>query len=262
MHVWPCWHSPYCSSCPLSVTRWKIGNGCGASNLQQIGSALEFYAEEHGSLPPAYIRDKAGRPILSWRVLILPYLGREDLYRQAKLDEPWDSPRNLRLARQMPEIYHCPAQTAAKEGETSYLAVVGERTAWTGSQGRPLPKSPTFPGTILVLEATGYGISWMEPRNLPFADAAVGVTKGRGKPGLICRHPCGGGEEPIKGVYDGYRPWDIGYRLCGVNCVSAAGHVFSISESVSPRTLIELLTAVPAAPEQPIQGGESRIGDR
>jgi hypothetical protein len=216
-----------------------------ASNLKQIGFALRNYAEDNGSLPPAYVRDKAGRPILSWRVLILPYLGREDLYRQVKLDEAWDSPSNLRLARQIPHVYQCPAQKAVKEGETSYLAVVGAQTAWPGHQGRRLPPLTRVPGKILVVEATGYEVSWMEPRDMPFADAAVGVMKGYGKPGLICRHPCGGGQEPISGVY-AYRPWD--YRLCGVNCVFEDNQVLIVSESVSPTTLLELLTVPPEMP--------------
>jgi hypothetical protein len=216
-----------------------------ASNLKQISFALRNYAEEHGSLPPAYIRDKAGKPILSWRVLILPYLGYDDLYRQVKLDEAWDSPGNLRLARQIPHYYQCPAQEAGKEGETSYLAVVGAQTAWPGKQGRQLLPLTRAPGPILVVEATGYKVSWMEPRDMPLADAAVGVTKEQSKPGLICRHPCGGSNELISGVYDGYRPWAVGYRLCGVNCVFADAHVVGVSESVSPRALLELLTVAP-----------------
>ena len=77
------------------------------------------------------------------------------------------------------------------------------------------------------------------------ADAAAGVMKGRdGTPGLICRHPCGGGDEPISGVYYGRMPGAIGYRLCGVNCIFE-GAVLTASESVSPRTLLELLTVAP-----------------
>ena len=180
---------------------------------------------------------------MSWRVLLLPYLGYGDLYRQVRFDEPWDSPSNLRLAREVPDVYHCPAHTAAKEGETSYLAVVGARTAWTSSQGGRLPKPTREPGTILVAEAGGYGISWMEPRDLSLAEAAVGVTRGRGKAGLVCRHFCGGGDEPVQGVYSGYRPWAVGYRLCGVNCLFAGGFVYTVAETVSPKTLLELLTA-------------------
>jgi hypothetical protein len=184
---------------------------------------------------------------------MLPYLGYDDLYRQVKFDEAWDSPSNLRIARQIPHYYQCPNQKAGKEGETSYLAVVGEQTAWPGTQGRRFQASPTFPGKILVVEATGYEVSWMEPRDMPFADAAAGVMKGYdGTPGLICRHPCGGGDEPISGVYYGRMPGAIGYRLCGVNCIFE-GAVLTVSESVSPSTLLELLTVAPE---------ESARGDR
>jgi hypothetical protein len=216
-----------------------------AINLKQIGFALRTYADQYGSLPPAYIRDKAGKPMLSWRVLILPYLGYDDLYSQIKLDEAWDSPSNLRLARQTPHYYQCPSQKGLKEGETSYLAVVGAQTAWPGSQGRRLPPLTKGPGVILLVEATGYDISWMEPRDMPVADVASGVMKGYVKPGLICRHPCGGSNEPFPGVYASSPWWDISERLCGVNCLFQDNHVLTASESVSPKTLLELLTVAP-----------------
>jgi hypothetical protein len=212
-------------------------------NLKLIGLALQNYQRQYGSLPPAYLSDKAGRPMLSWRVLILPDLGRDDLYRQIRFDEPWDGPSNLRLARQSPDVYHCPAHTSAKVGETSYLAVVGAGTAWTGSQGRPLTTPTRELGTVLVAEAGGHGISWMEPRDLTFADAAAGVTRGEEKAGLVARHFCGGGEEPIEGVYSGYRPWAVGYRLRGANCLFTSGFVYTVAETVPPATLLELLTA-------------------
>jgi hypothetical protein len=49
---------------------------------------LRGYHDEHRTLPPHAVFDKAGRPLLSWRELILPYLEQEDLYQQFKLDEP------------------------------------------------------------------------------------------------------------------------------------------------------------------------------
>jgi hypothetical protein len=213
-----------------------------AKNLKQIGAALQDYAQQHGSLPPAYITDKAGKPMLSWRVLILPHLGREDLYRQVRFDEPWDSPGNRRLARQIPDVYQCPVDSAANEGETSYLAVVGAQTAWPGVKGRQLRRlSRRYPGTILVVEAAGYGISWMEPRDMPFDDATVGVAKGRGKAGITCRHPCGGGDQSIKGVYEG-KAVPVICRQWGANCLFDGGFALTVSETVPPKTLLELLT--------------------
>lgn len=63
-------------------------------NLRQISIALQKYHETYGSFPPAYVCDQAGKPMHSWRVLILPYLGEEKLYAKYNISEPWDSPGN------------------------------------------------------------------------------------------------------------------------------------------------------------------------
>ena len=44
----------------------------------------------------------SGKPLLSWRVHLLPFLEENELYEQFKLDEPWDSPHNIKLLDQMP----------------------------------------------------------------------------------------------------------------------------------------------------------------
>src|SRR5262245_11036025 len=69
-----------------------------ANNLKQIGLALHNYHDTYGKLPPAAICDKAGKPLLSWRVAILPFIEQNALYKQFKLDEPWDSEHNKKLA--------------------------------------------------------------------------------------------------------------------------------------------------------------------
>ena len=194
-------------------------------------------------LHPAYLTDKAGVPLLGWRVLIVHFLGCDALYNQTKLDEPWNSPHNIRLAPLMPVTYRCPADANAKEGETSYVAIVGPETLWPGARSRRLSDSDAQSGveTILLVEVADLGISWMEPCDLPFG-AAVNVARDS-KSGIVFRHPCGGGYEPIKGIYSGYRPGAFGYRLYGANCLFADGSVFVVSEDVSPTTMRERLTA-------------------
>jgi hypothetical protein len=209
-------------------------------NLKNIGLAIQNYEQEHGSLPPAYLTDRNGQPTLSWRVLILPYFGYDDLYRQIKLDEPWNSPHNLRFARRMPLDFRCPSDSDAKEGETSYVAVIGPETLWPGAESKAIPDLNSTSRTILLVEVADSGISWMEPRDLPFGVAAQGVAKGV-EAGLVGRHPCGGGDEPFQGVYDGYKPAVFGYRLYGANCLFADGFVLTVSEKVSPKTMSELL---------------------
>ena len=52
---------------------------------------------EYGVLPPAYVADASGRPMHSWRVLILPFLDQQSLYNQYDFREPWDGPHNIKL---------------------------------------------------------------------------------------------------------------------------------------------------------------------
>ncbi len=68
---------------------------CG-DNLRKIALALQQYRQYFGSLPPAYVADKSGRPLYSWRVLILPFLEGRKVYQQYKFNQPWDGPNNRR----------------------------------------------------------------------------------------------------------------------------------------------------------------------
>ena len=74
------------------------------NNLRQLMLALHNYHDAHGHFPTD-IRDKDGKPLLSWRVHILPYIEQENLYRQFKLDEPWDSEHNKKLVKSMPKVF-------------------------------------------------------------------------------------------------------------------------------------------------------------
>ena len=98
-----------------------------SNNLKQIGVALHNYHGVYKTLPPP-AKTADGKPLLSWRVLILPFLEDDDnLYAQFKLDEPWDSPHNIKLLTKMPEVYAHPADPeAAKKGLTYYQVFVGE----------------------------------------------------------------------------------------------------------------------------------------
>ena len=75
------------------------------SHLKGLGFAMGNYVEYQGGLPPAAVLDRGGKPLLSWRVLLLPYLEEQGLYLEFKLDDPWDSEHNRRLIPRMPRIY-------------------------------------------------------------------------------------------------------------------------------------------------------------
>jgi len=81
------------SACAASArTQWL-------NNLKNIGLGIIAYHDKYRRLPTDIV-DAQGKPLLSWRVAILPFVDQKKLYAQFHLDEPWDSPHNLELARQ------------------------------------------------------------------------------------------------------------------------------------------------------------------
>ena len=87
-----------------------------SNNLKQIGLAMINYEQANKTFPPAYKADKDGKPLLSWRVLILPYLESNSLYEQFHLDEPWDS-AHKRLIAQMPAVLQASQQHGCRPVE-------------------------------------------------------------------------------------------------------------------------------------------------
>jgi prepilin-type processing-associated H-X9-DG protein len=138
--------------------------------LKQIAMALHNYHDANGCFPPAYIADKNGKRMHSWRVLILPGLEWRDLYKAYDFTEPWNGPNNKKLLATPLPAYVCPSDPNAYDAaQTSYLAVVGPNAAWPGEKSRKLGPVD-FPGgasnTIMVVEVANSGIPWMEPRDL------------------------------------------------------------------------------------------------
>ena len=103
------------SGIKVSVDRTMSQN-----QLRQLSLGLWNYQDTYRAFPASYNTDEKGRPLLSWRVHLLPFIEQEALYNQFKLDEPWDSPHNKKLIELMPEIYRSP-RSEAPTGYTSYL---------------------------------------------------------------------------------------------------------------------------------------------
>lgn len=137
-------------------------------NIRSIEQALLSYEAQHGCFPPAYIADEEGRPMHSWRVLILPCLEEQQIYEDYDFNEPWDGPNNRKLAARWrtPKVFQCP-DNPTEDGTTAYLAVVGPNTMWPGPQSRKMKDiTDEFSKTIHLVEAPDAGIHWMEPRDL------------------------------------------------------------------------------------------------
>ncbi|MGI6402518.1 MAG: DUF1559 domain-containing protein [Thermoguttaceae bacterium] len=104
-----------------------------SARLKQIAAATLAYEADHGTLPPAFSVDADGQPLLSWRVLILPYLGADAqaLYEEFALDEPWDSEHNQPLLEKIPDVYRRPSDS--EPGMTRIAALLGEESFFDDS---------------------------------------------------------------------------------------------------------------------------------
>ena len=133
-------------------------NGC-LNKMRIIALALQQYEYEHGRLPPAYIADADGKPMHSWRVLILPYLEERGLYEQYDFSQPWDSENNLRVAEQIPWFYQCPSDADLSQyNHTSYMVIVGDDTFFPGSESRSMADCRDYPdSTLVVVEVADSG---------------------------------------------------------------------------------------------------------
>jgi Protein of unknown function (DUF1559) len=109
--------------------------------FKEIALAMLNYESAKRRLPPAAIYDKERRPLLSWRVAILPYLDQDELYKQFHLDESWDSPHNRTLIEKMPGTYMDVGPRADqlnREGKTTYQIPVGPETSFHDKNGSSL----------------------------------------------------------------------------------------------------------------------------
>lgn len=136
--------------------------------LKRLALAIHNYHDRQQSFPPGKDeRDEDGQPRLSWRVHILPYLDQEQLYRQFRLDQPWDSEHNRGLIERMPEIYAWPG---LEPGKTVVQAPVGEGTIF--GQDRPVTFRDVIDGTsntaMLVYTQADRAVTWTAPDDYGF----------------------------------------------------------------------------------------------
>jgi prepilin-type processing-associated H-X9-DG protein len=167
------------------------------TTLQRIGLAMHNYHDVYNCFPPAYIPDQSGKPMHSWRVLLLPYMGQDALYKRYNLDEPWDSPNNLALASMISAVYTCPDDWQSNPtqtgyvSQTSYVMIVGPGTISDGPTATKLADiRDGATRTIMVVEVTNSGIQWMEPRDLKAEEISFGINDGTPN-GIRTQHPEG-----------------------------------------------------------------------
>ena len=139
-----------------------------SNNLKQIAIAMHNYHSVYNVLPAAAICDKRGKPLLSWRVSILPYVEQDALYKEFKLDEPWDSPHNKKLLAKMPKVYALPG--VSKDGDTTtyYRVFVGNGAAFDYIQGARFQDIPDGTSNTLLVATAAEAVPWTKPDELEF----------------------------------------------------------------------------------------------
>jgi hypothetical protein len=197
----------------IAQARDAAGRAQSTNNLKQIGLAMHNYHDVFKTFPPqaSYAGKKA---LLSWRVHILPFIEQDNLYRQFKLDEPWDSEHNKKLIKQIPELYRSPLAKNLPEGKTTYLAPVGPNTIFKGPEGTPIGQiTDGTSNTILTVEADeSKAVYWTQPEDLK-VDNQNPLTGLR--------------NEAVKGFVAGF----------------ADGSVRFVSNNIAPQVLWALFTA-------------------
>ena len=137
------------------------------NNLKQIMLALHNYLDARKHFPPAVLYGPDGKTPHSWRVAVLPYLGRQDLYAQYQFDEPWDGPNNRKLLDKMPDVFRSP-KDPPDSTNCAYFALVGPGTMFDGPSGtRAADVRDGFANTLMLFEAKR-DIPWTKPEDLPY----------------------------------------------------------------------------------------------
>jgi prepilin-type processing-associated H-X9-DG protein len=150
------------------------------NNIKQIALAMHNYHSANNAFPRAASIDENGKPLLSWRVMILPYLGHQDLYNRFNLDEPWDSAHNKVLLKEMPPVYACRDRVKPEPFTTTYEVLVGKNTMF--EKDRDIGVQDVTDGTsntFLVVEARN-AVPWTKPDDLAFDPGAAASLCGAG----------------------------------------------------------------------------------
>ena len=174
--------------------------------LERMAVAMQQFHDTYSFLPPAVMRGPDGKPWHSWRVLVLPYLNQQGLYKEYKWDEPWDGPNNGKLLARMPDVFRDPAASPADSAEvrthTHYAVVSGPGTAFpseglqfdspfamlpgNGQRVRISDIKDGTASTLLVGELNVEAkIPWTRPQDLTLADT---VAQLGGKSSLATNH--------------------------------------------------------------------------
>ena len=140
--------------------------------LKLLALAAHNYESANGTFPPAAIADKAGKPLLSWRVALCAYLQDDTafpVYKKFKLDEPWDSAHNAKVVADnpMPDVYKAKGFQNVGAKETLFQAFTGNGALFDGPPRKIVGIADGTSNTILFA-VSKTPVPWTKPADMPF----------------------------------------------------------------------------------------------
>jgi hypothetical protein len=192
------------------VSKWRdearrMGAIC---HLGWMALALENYEWHHGTLPPVCLRDEAGKPLHSWRTLILPEMEIATEYlAELDLSQPWNSEKNMRFAKGLPkwsrDLFHrYPHQRT--DGRTYLMALLGANSIWDRETGRPKGKLKQYPTSVLLLSLPTTDVDFMEPLEITEEELLARVQEGQEVLFITAGRGYG-----IVGINEGRLTWEL-----------------------------------------------------
>jgi hypothetical protein len=149
----------------VQQTRAAARRAQSMNNMRQMTLASLNYESAYGHFPTQASYDKNGKPLLSWRVHVLPYIDQNELYEQFHLDEPWDSPHNRKLIEKMPQAYASPS-VGDLGGKTVYLGIAGEGMMFGKNKIGFGQITDGSSNTVLMVEADpSRAVEWTKPED-------------------------------------------------------------------------------------------------
>jgi Protein of unknown function (DUF1559) len=184
--------------------------------LGGLGSAMMQEVTITRRLTAPAICDESEKPLLSWRVRMLPYLERFDLYNQFNREEPWDSEHNKQLISQMPDVFKSPL-VGDLQGKTVYLLAVGPETVFSDDKGPAIDQITDGPAnTIMLVEVdAAHAVPWTKPDDLTIDKNNPGAGLARFSDGTCTVVSADGATHIIPGDADPATFWSLFTRAGG-----------------------------------------------
>jgi hypothetical protein len=155
---------------PLSVAASVNARQMTFDQLKTLEIGLLNHHDVFKAFPPPAILSKEGKPLLSWRVKILPFIDENRMYQDFHRDEPWDSPHNKQFIARMPAVYRCVKSKVADSGRTVFQVPRGPSTIFPGPEGITIRKIIDGTSrTISIVEVDEeHAVPWTKPDDWTF----------------------------------------------------------------------------------------------